>query len=155
MSPQPHRPRPREWEVDLVVPVTENGQVIGADIDRGACSDAFSELDAILFRLGGACVVAAKREETPDGWVTTGLKISYESYMPPATVQQAPPEPANVPEVSPQPQGRIDPEPEPAIPEPPGPGPAEPAQPAADEVGPPPVSVSNGTEAQLEPATID
>jgi hypothetical protein len=137
-------PRPREWEVDLVAPIIENGQLVGHELDRDACSQAFMELDAIIFRLGGAAIVAAKREEQDDGsWVTTGLRISHESFMPPPSRparQEAPPAPV---------------EPAPA-PEPEGP-PAIPGQPGPDEVGPPPVSVTAGTEpreeeAELEPA---
>jgi hypothetical protein len=139
-------PRPREWDVDLVAPIIENGQLVGHELDREACSQALMELDSILFRLGGAAVVAAKREEQDDGsWVTTGLRVSYQAFMPPTRRQEAPPAVPSQPEEPPAP-----PQPEPAVVSP------EPAQPGPDEPGPPPVSVAAGTEpreeAELEPA---
>ena len=144
-------PRPRTWEADFVVPIVDDGELVGHQLDREACSAVFMELDSILYRLGGAVLIAAKREEQADGtWVTTGVRVSYESWVPP--VQRAP-QPEAAQEAAPPPPAPEQPEPE-DLP------PADPAQPAAGEPAPPPadaqVSALAGTEpreeAELEPS---
>lgn len=80
---QPSKPKPREWEVELVEPVVEDGQVVGVQVDREGSHQLFADVEAILFRMGGAALIGAKREQLEDGtYVTTGYKVSVESFMP-------------------------------------------------------------------------
>jgi hypothetical protein len=157
--PGPSQPKPREWETDLVRPIVENGEMVAVDLDREASHQLFADVESILFRMGGAVLIGAKREQDEDGtWVTTGYKVSVESFMP---------------AVAKQPQVNMGNGPEPVAP------PPEAVEPTVEPVeatvycgktegcelpeghdgecvtAPPPVSATAGTEAELEPATIE
>jgi hypothetical protein len=140
----PSRPKPREWETNLVQPIVEGGQVVGLEVNRDESHQLFADLESILFRMGGACVVAAVREPQDDGsYVTTGYKVTTESFMP--AVQR--PQPQVNMGLGPQPPAEAV---EPTV--------APPEPEVEPEPGPPPVSATEGTEvpeAELEPATAD
>lgn len=140
---QPSQPKPREWETDLVEPIVENGVQVGVELNRDGSHQLFADIESILFRTGGACVIAAQREQLEDGtYVTTGYRVKLESFMP--AVKRAPQHPQVNMGLGPQPAE--EPEPESA------PEPEEDPEP-----GPPPVSAAEGTtpEAELEPAQTD
>lgn len=134
----PSQPKPRQWETDLVEPIVEDGQVVGLTLDREASHQLFADIESVLFRMGGAVLIGAKREQQDDGsWVTTGYKVSVESFMPP-TNRPAVETPSPPPPAAPAPPPVEEPEDEHA--------PAAEYQPAKDEEGPPPVSALDGTE---------
>jgi hypothetical protein len=156
--PGPSKPKPREWETDLVQPVVENGEIVGLQIDREASHQLFADLESILFNMGGAALIGAKREPQDDGgYVTTGYKVSVESFMP--AVQQPQVNMGNGPEPVAPPPEAVEPTVEPVeatvycgktegceLPE---------GHDGECVTAPPPVSATAGTEAELEPATIE
>jgi hypothetical protein len=73
----------REWTVPEFP--DENIQ----PVDREEAVAAFMEAEAILHRMGGAMMIAARRVETPDGrFFTAGYAFRHESFAP-ATRQQS------------------------------------------------------------------
>lgn len=142
MPGQPSQPKPRQWETDLVQPIMEDGAVVGLDLNRDDSHELFQDLESVLFRMGGAALIGAKREQLDDGtWVTVGYRVSVESFMPPVTRPTAEtPSPTRPP--APVPVEEPEPENDPA--------PAADYQPAPDQAGPPPVSATDGTEPEPE-----
>lgn len=129
--PGPSTPKPREWHEPYLPIVDDRGEFVA--IDRERVKDALMEIEAFLYRFGGGAVIAAERVEHPDGtYETVGVRVTYHSFMP--TVDR--PDPELVPAEA---NGRIQ----------------QAAAAHAAEPGPPPASAEAGTEATLEPSTVE